>query len=412
MKIAFLVNEFPALSETFVLQQIIGLLDRGHEVDIYSARPPKVDKVHAKVERYHLLARTSYWPTIHSNLRHRALRAAKLSLELAFSRPRILLEALNVRARGPQWKSGRFIFAGAALRKTNARYDVIQCHFGTLGLVGSFLKTIGVLSGPMVTAFHGADVHVSPKRWGDSVYDPLFRAPGLFTANSNYTRNAVIRLGCEPERIHILRMGTDLAEFPFRERVLLPGEVPNVLTIGRLTEKKGIEIAIRAVGLLRDRGVPIRYRVIGDGPLRSHLEGVIRDLGLEDSVELLGARVREEVIVELTRAHLFVLPSVTTGDGDREGQGVVLQEAQAAGLPVIATDHNGLSEGFLPGASGYLVPEYDASALADRLQALIEDPKSWAQMGRSGRRFVEKEFQLDSLVEQQLAIYELARSLS
>jgi colanic acid/amylovoran biosynthesis glycosyltransferase len=207
-------------------------------------------------------------------------------------------------------------------------------------------------------------------------------------------------------------MGTDLAEFPFRERVLLADEVPNVLTIGRLTEKKGIETAIRAVGLLGDRGVLVRYRVIGDGPLRSHLEGIIRDLGLEDRVELLGARVREEVVVELTRAHLFVLPSVTTRDGDREGQGVVLQEAQAAGLPVIATDHNGLPEGFLPGVSGYLVPEYDANALADRLQALIENPKSWAQMGRSGRRFVEKEFDLASLVQQQLAIYELARNLS
>jgi colanic acid/amylovoran biosynthesis glycosyltransferase len=412
MRIAFLVNEFPTLSETFIVQQITGLLDRGHEVDIYSARPPKVGKVHANVERYHLLARTSYWPTIHSDLGHRTLHAAKLSLELAFSRPRILLEALNVRARGPQWKSGRFIFAGAALRKTHACYDVIQCHFGTLGLVGSFLKKIGVLSGPMVTAFHGADVHVSPKKWGYSVYDPLFRTPGVFTANSYYTRNAVIRLGCDPERIHILRMGTDLAEFPFRERVLLADEVPNVLTIGRLTEKKGIETAIRAVGLLGDRGVLVRYRVIGDGPLRSHLEGIIRDLGLEDRVELLGARVREEVVVELTRAHLFVLPSVTTRDGDREGQGVVLQEAQAAGLPVIATDHNGLPEGFLPGVSGYLVPEYDANALADRLQALIENPKSWAQMGRSGRRFVEKEFDLASLVQQQLAIYELARNLS
>ncbi|HET6361465.1 MAG TPA: glycosyltransferase [Gemmatimonadota bacterium] len=412
MRIAFLVNEFPALSEMFILQQITGLLDRGHDVDIYSALPPRVGKIHADVERYQLLARTTYWPTIHSDLPQRALCAAKLSLELAFSCPRILLEALNFRARGPQWKSGRFIFAGAGLRKTHECYDIIQCHFGTLGLVGSFLKEIGVLSGPMVTAFHGADVNVSPQKWGVGVYNSLFRTPGLFTANSNYTRDAVIRLGCDPARIHILRMGTDPAEFPFRERVLHAEEIPTVLTIGRLTEKKGIEIGIRAIGLLAQRGVLVRYHVVGDGPLRSHLEGVIRDLGLEDRVQLLGSRVRQEVIEELSRAHLFVLPSVTTRDGDREGQGVVLQEAQAAGLPVVATDHNGLPESFLPGVSGYLVPEYDPNALADRLQTLIENPQSWPEMGRSGRRFVESEFDLASLIQKQLAIYERARNLT
>ena len=114
-----------------------------------------------------------------------------------------------------------------------------------------------------------------------------------------------------------------------------------------------------------------------------------------------GALEGEAVRGLMDQAHLFVLASVSV-EGDQEGQGLVLQEAQAAGLPVVATLHGALPEGLLPGRSGFLVPERDVDALAERLNFLVERPQLWPMMGDAGRRFVEERYdirKLNSLLE-------------
>src|SRR5262249_42879995 len=105
------------------------------------------------------------------------------------------------------------------------------------------------------------------------------------------------------------------------------------------------------------------------------------------------------------RAHLFVLASVTV-DGDREGQGLALQEAQACGLPVIATIHGGLPEGLADGESGFLVPERDVGALAERINYLVTHPERWVSLGGKGREFVGKHFDIHKLNHNLIAIYE------
>ena len=100
-----------------------------------------------------------------------------------------------------------------------------------------------------------------------------------------------------------------------------------------------------------------------------------------------------------------MLASVTASDGDMEGQGLVLQEAQAVGLPVVSTLHNGIPDGVLNGVSGYLVPEGDAHALAERVEYLIEHPGVWPEMGRCGREFVEKNYNIQMLNNKLIEIY-------
>src|SRR5439155_10288384 len=127
--------------------------------------------------------------------------------------------------------------------------------------------------------------------------------------------------------------------------------------------------------------------IVGDGPLRKKLEELVIALGLTDAVTLHGARDGAFVRERMSAAHLALLASVSIED-DQEGQGLFLQEAQACGLPVVATEHGALPEGMLSGKSGLLATEHNSHALADRLKELIAHPETWPIMGRNGRKFV------------------------
>lgn len=179
-----------------------------------------------------------------------------------------------------------------------------------------------------------------------------------------------------------------------------------MITVGRLVEKKGIEYAIASVAKVAKKYPNILYRIVGDGALRASLEAQILELGISDCVQLLGWMTQEQVRQLYTDSHIFILSSVTAANGDREGQGLVLQEAQAMGLPVLSTLHNGIPEGVLDRKSGFLVPERDADALAEKLSYLIENPEVWPAMGKAGREYVEERYNIKHLNEQLIELYQ------
>jgi colanic acid/amylovoran biosynthesis glycosyltransferase len=193
---------------------------------------------------------------------------------------------------------------------------------------------------------------------------------------------------------------------PFRERRIAPGEPVRVLTVGRLVEKKGIDLGIQAVATVRSRGVELRYDVVGEGPLREPLDELVRNLGLADVVRLHGARDGPYVRKRLAEAHLFLLPSRTAANGDQEGTPVSLMEAQACGLPILSTRHSGIPEVVAGGQSGLLVPEGEAEALAEGLLTLLARADDWPEMGRRGREHVAREYDLDDWTDHLLALYD------
>jgi colanic acid/amylovoran biosynthesis glycosyltransferase len=431
MRVAFLLDRFPAISETYIVRQITGLLDLGHEVDIFAARHEDTGRVHPEVPQYDLMSRTTFvdvpleagywempvWPLGGEtwvpgaaqpipNLR-RVMRALPTLARCLRRAPRVTVDVLRPSEYGVQARSLSALYRLGVLASRARHYDVLHAHFGPTGLMFRFAGRLW--QAPLVVSFHGYDFSTWPRRHGAAAYAPLFGSSALITVNSDYTRRQVESLGCHRSKIRRLSLGVDLQLFPFRARTLTPGNNVNVLSVGRLVEVKGHEFAIRAIAQVRTRVPYLHYDIVGEGPLRTHLSSLIAELGIDRHVTLHGAQDGDYVRRMLDAAHVFLMPSVTV-DGAAEGQGLALQEAQAVGLPVIATEHGALPEGMVPGKSGFLARERDVAALAAELSHLIEQAARWPAMGAAGRAFVEQRYNAHALTRQLVTLYSEAAS--
>lgn len=408
MRIAFMVPAFPSVSETFVLQQITGLLDRGHEVDIFASRPELVTSLQEDVTRYRLMERTHYWASLPRTPLRRVLAGGMQLIRHLHRSPLKLIQSLWATKLNDWPHSHGLLSQALAMRGTQA-YEVIHCHFGPTGLLALSLRRLGLLRGRILTTFHGHDVTDDNYHHGKMFYRLLFDEGDHFTVNTEHLRQRLLTIGCASGKISRLLMGIPLQQFEFRERRWSPGEPIHILTVGRLHELKGLEYSIVAMAQVLQRHPNVVYRIVGDGPLRSHLQDLIVRHRLSDHVILLGSRTREEVAELYQTAHIFMLTSVTTARGYPESQGVVLGEAQACGLPIIASRSGGIPEMVDDGQAGFLVPERNVDAIADRLCYLIEHPELWPDMGQHGRAFVEQQLDLNLLNDRLVDIYKQMR---
>ncbi|HGE0252812.1 TPA: colanic acid biosynthesis glycosyltransferase WcaL, partial [Salmonella enterica subsp. enterica serovar Typhimurium] len=245
--------------------------------------------------------------------------------------------------------------------------DVFIAHFGPAGVTAAKLRELGVLRGKIATIFHGIDIssrevlsHYTPE------YQQLFRRGDLMLPISDLWAGRLKSMGCPPEKIAVSRMGVDMTRFTHRS-VKAPGMPLEMISVARLTEKKGLHVAIEACRQLKAQGVAFRYRILGIGPWERRLRTLIEQYQLEDVIEMPGFKPSHEVKAMLDDADVFLLPSITGTDGDMEGIPVALMEAMAVGIPVVSTVHSGIPELVEAGKSGWLVPENDAQALAARL---------------------------------------------
>jgi glycosyltransferase involved in cell wall biosynthesis len=276
--------------------------------------------------------------------------------------------------------------------------SVLHAHFGVEGVY--ITPTAKALNVPLVTTLHGFDVTVGKKQllaskkpsWINYVTwrTSLFETGAVFICVSEHIRRSAIEWGYPAERTVVLPIGVDtdaIKPVPF-------GEKPQIVHVARLVEKKGTADLLRAFATVR-RAVPAADLVIiGEGPLRERLDVLAKQLGIADAVQFLGARTHAEVLAQVAAAQVLCLPSVTAPNGDMEGLGMVLLEAAATGRPVVGTNHGGIPEAVDDGVNGYLVPERDPVALAERLLALLGDPDLGERFGAAGRAMVERRFDL------------------
>ena len=243
MKIAFIVSGFPTLSETFILNQITGLLDMGYDVEIFAQFNPKEKKVHPDIEKYQLMRRVHYFNIPHNKIK-RILKAIFLIIKNFHKAPLKILKSLNVFRYGKTALSLRLLYT--LIPFLDEKFDIIHCHFGPNGIIGAYLKEIGI-NGKLITTFHGYDMSTFIVNNGNNVYKKLFLNGDLFLPISDYWKRKLIRLGCNEKKIIVHHMGIDLERFNFFERRKHSEEPIKILTLGRLVEKKGHKYAIRAI---------------------------------------------------------------------------------------------------------------------------------------------------------------------
>ncbi len=401
MKIAFLLGEFPSLSETFILDQITALIDRGHSVSIFAERPSRDATSHPAVTHYDLLARTHYERLPAALWR----RVTGLPPLWRWSRP--MWRSLDVVHYGRQAASLRLAWAVQMIDQFTD-FDIIHCHFGALGLKAVLLRDVGAIRGRVVTAFHGEDITNYPRQFAAGHYAPLFAKGDQFQPISARWHGSLEALGCPMDRVRVHRMGIDLTRFPMRDAQATPAGPIRILAVARLVEKKGIGDAIRAVAQLQ---LACEFVIVGDGPLRPSLQALVDGLhadGLraDSTIRLAGAMTRREITALLQTTDIFLAPSVTALDGDIEGIPVAIMEAMATGIPVVSTRHSGIPELVQDDVTGFLLEEGDVAGLSRRLLQLAHDAALRARMGAAGRRIVAEHFDVHTLTDRLIASYE------
>lgn len=401
-----IVSSFPAVTETFIINQVTGLLKEGVDVDIYSHYKPDASiRCHSKVEEYKLLNRTVYFNSMPESKITRINNIAKLVIEFK-SIPGIkkILRACNVFRYG---KSAASLYLTHVLYLLHAvpKYDIIHCQFGSVARFFLPFMDIGAFEGRLVISFRGYDATVDLQR-NKEIYKRLFDIGELFLPVSNSIRNTLIENGCRDDKIKVLYSGIDVADFNPSNLPAPQDGVVHVATVGRLTGKKGIIYGLRAVQKVLQAGYGMRYTIVGEGMLRPELEDFIAQNNLSEYVVLAGWKSNAEVLDLLKNIHILIAPSITTDDGDQEGIPNILKEAMAMGKPVIATDHSGIPELVEDGTSGFIVPERDVGALADRLVYLINHPEKWPDFGQAGRARIENDYDINKLSRRLVSYYD------
>jgi colanic acid/amylovoran biosynthesis glycosyltransferase len=366
LRVGFVVDVYPALSETFILDQITAFHEAGHEVRVFcrsvtaggggSGAPVEV---------------VVFDPP--AGVRNRV--AGLLDL-LRSGRWRVARRAMRPGSFGRQ----AFTLAAVSLAKTftETAIDVFLCHYGYNGGLVARLRSVGIVDAPIVTMFHGHDLRRASPRAMEEL-GPLQLDDGPLLAISGWSRRKLVAYGFAAERIVDQPLGVDPARFG-RARPESSGQAGGlrVVTVGRLVREKGYDVALAAVAQLAERGVDVRYSIVGDGPLGPDLAAVAARFGIDDRVHFLGALPRDSVFEVLGASDVFLSASRD------EVTPIAIMEASASGLPVVATRVGAVQELVEDGKTGILAPAGSVHDLAEAVERLSRDPDSRSEMGAMG----------------------------
>lgn len=377
MRLAYLLKKFPRLSETFVLNEILGQEENGLDVSVFSRRAPDDEPRHPQLER--LRAAVEVMPSPRGIDPWTALFAAQQEV------PDLLTKVEGLIAGNREWGHERFpnLIAEALwllVRTRELGIEHVHVHFATDSAVTAMI--LRELGGPTysITA-HAKDIYrntVSPVLLSRLVAGSEFT---VTVCDANVRHLAGLLTPAARERVRRLYNGIDLAAFAGDGAVRTPR---HVLGVGRLVEKKGFDVLIDALALLAERGVELTAAIAGDGEERENLARRVRARGLAGRVELTGPLDSDQVRAAMDRASLFCLPCRIGEDGNRDALPTVLLEALAGGLPAISTPVTGIPEILDHGRAGVLVPADDVEATARAIEELLDDPERRASHARSG----------------------------
>lgn len=301
------------------------------------------------------------------------------------------------------WGFFAYPFMIKLLRDLHNRYhfDLIHAHYaspcGVIALLARRWMKI-----PVVVSVHGMDVTYTAKQnaLSKAVIRWVFRNVDMIIANSSWTRQQIVRYGGCPDRVQVVRLGTDAPKSTGCSEGVTHQGTTTLLSVGYLEKRKGHAYVLQALRRLIEKGYKLRYIIVGDGSQREALEALAHKLGLDEVVSFEGYKAHSEVWPYFENCDIFVLPSWN------EAFGIVYIEALALGKPVIGCEGEGGPEDLKAlGDCIELVKPRDVESLVTTLQRLIENPKRRQQMGEIGRRIVKEHFTWERNATDTIRIY-------
>jgi GT2 family glycosyltransferase/glycosyltransferase involved in cell wall biosynthesis len=380
LKIGYILRHFPLPSETFIINEIIALQSLGVSVYPISLFAPEQcqEALMSKVENV----------TFHLSIIDLRDLAAKSPF---YSEAKRLVAKFEL--------SDRLAPLAACLADyvVENKFQLLHAHFATESALTAMLVA-ELTSLPFTFTAHAYDLFIenqgTPGEIRDNRLKILVRHASRVITISEFNKRFLLEMTGEEyeKKIDVVHCGIDIESFsPLGKN---QPEKFAFLCVGRFVEKKGHEFLLRAFQEVSGRCPNARLKLIGEGPLKTAMIALCRELGIEGRVEFLGNLPSEQVREEMKRTHVFVLHSVTAANGDSEGIPVSLMEAAGSGLPVVATRHSGVPELVVDNVTGLLSEEKDVASLAKHLIALATDVELCNRLGDEGANLVKKSFNL------------------
>lgn len=395
MRIIYIIGTYPRLTETFIDREISTLEKLGAEIKLVSIRRPSgalsQDQIEL-IERIQYLLPVNIISLFVGHLKYAVGHPRKYfgTLFYLISRPHP-----SIRSRIKTFiHFGEGVYAAHLLRQVP--FDHVHAHFmdraATVALIISRFLDV-----PYSLTAHASDIYVDP------ILLPEKMAEAKFVATcTEYNKSHLEQFGEGLFNHKLFCIYHTLAVDEYNAQETRKSETFLMLSVGQLREKKGFYYLLLACRILADRGYSFDCQIVGEGPQREYLESRIRELSLEDLVQLCGALPHRQVIEKYQQASLFVLPAILASDGDRDGIPNVILEAMTMDLPVVSTDHSAIPEVVEDGVNGLLVPPADEHALAEALEKLITNPDYAQELSSRGRKVVIDKF--DPLTNSQLLL--------
>jgi colanic acid/amylovoran biosynthesis glycosyltransferase len=295
------------------------------------------------------------------------------------------------------------IFSPKEYVKRN-KISLLHAHHGQLGILLLPFKDETKL--PLVTSIRGRDATMANQPVGYlENMKMLFERGERFFPVCNYLADQLIAWGCPPEKIRVLYGGVDLDQFHYRAPNI-ESSSQNILSMGRLVEKKGHHILMQAFQKIKGKFPNATLTIIGGGEMEEQLRSLAVQLELGDSFRLLNHLHKSQVREQMANADLFVAASLVASNGDVEGIPNVLKEAMATGIPVVSTYHAGIPELITNDKEGVLIQENNVDALAGALEWMLENKALWPYYSANARAKIEQAFDLNQQLLQQASYYD------
>lgn len=395
------MTNYPVLSQTFIVLQLVELKKLGFLVSVYNLGtkgridwfPEEIRKVLDTIPVFHRIdgIRSSFsvWRMI----------------VLFFSHPIAYLR-LRIKRRRIRRSDYLEILNDAYFMRKTGLVDLIHCQFATATPIIISMKKYGFLSLNHLCALsvRGYDLTKTCYRFGLD-WGEIMNAFKLFLPVCDEFVRILKELGCCVS-IAVVRSPIDLELIQKTRRDIFVDEKLRFISVGRLVEKKGIDLALHAIALLKADGVDFTYDIIGDGVLKDHLLNLVDEYNLTENVRFLGSLKAAETINAMANCNVLLCPSKTAKDGDSEGIPNVAKEAMALGLQVIASRHSGLPELITNELNGYLFDENDYMGLLDQIRFVDANRSDWKKVSSRAIVSVETNYNIKNTTNQLLHAYD------